>query len=405
MRGAGGRAKPGGTALPIIDAIAEWQDELTSWRRDIHAHPELGFEERRTAELVADKLAAFGCEVHRGIGKTGLVGRLRVGNSPRSIGLRADMDCLPVREANSFAHRSRNDGRMHACGHDGHTTMLLGAAKYLAKTRNFDGTVNFIFQPAEEGLGGAEAMLQDGLFEQFPCDAIFGMHNRPGLAVGKFQIRTGAMMAGGAFFDIRIVGRGAHGARPEAGIDPVIVASHIATALQTIVARNVRPLETAVVSVTQIHAGDAYNVIPETAVMRGTARCFSNATMTLIEERMRRIAAGVADGFGATAEVDYRRLFPPLINDPAEAAFVADTAAELVGQENVDRNSNLVMASEDFAYMLQRCPGAYIQIGNGDGDGACEVHNPGYDFNDAALPYGASLFARLVERRLECMTG
>jgi amidohydrolase len=391
--------------LPIIDAIAEWQDELTSWRRDIHAHPELGFEEQRTAELVADKLAAFGCEVHRGIGRTGLVGRLRVGNSPHSIGLRADMDCLPVRETNSFAHRSRNDGRMHACGHDGHTTMLLGAAKYLAKTRNFDGTVNFIFQPAEEGLGGAEAMLQDGLFEQFPCDAIFGMHNRPGLAVGKFQIRTGAMMAGGAFFDIRIVGRGAHGARPEAGIDPVIVASHIATALQTIVARNVRPLETAVVSVTQIHAGDAYNVIPETAVMRGTARCFSNATMTLIEERLRRIAAGVADGFGATAEVDYRCLFPPLINDPAEAEFIADTAAELVGRENVDRNSNLVMASEDFAYMLQRCPGAYIQIGNGDGEGACEVHNPGYDFNDAALPYGASLFARLAERRLERMTG
>jgi hippurate hydrolase len=341
--------------------------------------------------------------VHRGIGKTGLVGRLRVGNSPRSIGLRADMDCLPIHEANGFAHRSKNDGRMHACGHDGHTTMLLGAARHLAQSRNFDGTVHFIFQPAEEGLGGAAAMLKDGLFDEFPCDAIFGMHNRPGLGIGKFQIRPAAMMAGGAFFDIAITGRGAHGARPESGVDPVLAASHITTALQSIVARNVRAVDTVVVSVTQIHAGDAYNVIPERAVLRGTVRCFSMATMSLVEDRMRRIAEGLAGGFGAAASLDFRVLFPPLVNNADETRFIADAAAELVGADNVNREAGLVMASEDFAYMLERVPGAYIQIGNGDGEGGCEVHNPGYDFNDAALPFGAALFVRLVERRLARM--
>jgi amidohydrolase len=386
--------------MRIIERIAEFHDDLTNWRRDIHAHPELGFEEHRTSDLVARKLAEFGYEVFRGIGRTGLVGRLRVGTSPRSIGLRADMDALPIEEATNLPYRSRHPGRMHACGHDGHTAMLLGAARYLAETRNFDGTVHLIFQPAEEGLGGGEAMVKDELFDRFPCDAIFGMHNRPGLAVGKFQIRTGPMMAGGAYFDIAVIGRGAHGARPESGIDPVIVASHITTALQTIVSRNVRPLDTAVLSVTQIHAGDAYNVIPERAVIRGTARAFHSDAMRLIEHNMRRIAAGVASGFGATAELDLRIIFPPLVNDATEAAFIADIAAELVGNENVNRNGNLVMASEDFSYMLDRRPGAYIQIGNGDAAGSCEVHNPGYDFNDAALPLGASLFARLAERKL-----
>src|SRR6201987_5942828 len=269
--------------MGVIKRIAEFHDDGTNWRRDIHAHPELGFEEQRTSDFVAQKLAEFGYEVHRGVGRTGVVGRLRAGASRRSIGLRADMDALPIEEATNLPYRSRHEGRMHACGHDGHTAMLLGAARYLAETRNFDGTVNLIFQPAEEGLGGGTAMVEDGLFERFPCDAIFGMHNRPGLAIGKFQIRTGPMMAGGGYFDITVTGRGAHGARPEVGIDPVIVASHIATALQTIVARNLRPLDTAVVSVTQIHAGDAYNVIPETAVMRGTVRCFSRDTMKLIE--------------------------------------------------------------------------------------------------------------------------
>jgi len=389
--------------METVDSISTFHDELTEWRHAIHAHPELGFQEQRTSDLVADKLAGFGIEVHRGLGKTGVVGRLRIGNSPRTIGLRADMDALPIQEANSFAHRSQNDGRMHACGHDGHTTMLLGAARYLAQTRNFDGTVHFIFQPAEEGLGGAAAMIEDGLFDEFPCEVIFGMHNRPGLAVGKFQIRPGAMMAGGAFFDIAITGRGAHGARPEAGIDPIVVASHITTALQSIVARNVRPVDTAVVSVTKFHAGDAYNVIPEKAVLGGTVRCFSNATMDLIEQRMRRIAESVAAGLGASASLDFRRLFPALVNHADKTRFIADTAAEVVGEDNVNRQAGLVMASEDFSFMLERCPGAYIQIGNGDGEGGCEVHNPGYDFNDAALPYGAALFARLVERHLARM--
>jgi len=383
-----------------VERIAEFHDDLTNWRRDIHAHPELGFEEQRTSDLVAKKLAEFGCEVFRGIGRTGVVGRLRAGSSTRSIGLRADMDALPIQEATNLAYRSRHEGRMHACGHDGHTTMLLGAARYLAETRKFDGTVNFIFQPAEEGLGGGEAMVKDGLFDRFPCDTIFGMHNRPGLAVGKFQIRTGPMMAGGAYFDITVTGRGAHGARPESGIDPVIVASHITTALQSIVSRNIRPLDTAVLSVTQIHAGDAYNVIPEQAFIRGTARAFASATMGVIEQNMARIASGVASGFGGAAGLDFRTLFPPLVNDAAEAEFIADTAAGLVGEDNVNRQGNLVMASEDFSFMLNRRPGAYIQIGNGDAEGGCEVHNPGYDFNDAALPLGSSLFARLAERKL-----
>jgi amidohydrolase len=383
-----------------IARIAEYHPDLTAWRQDIHAHPELGFEEERTSALVAARLAAFGIEVHRGIGRTGIVGRLQVGNGPRSVGLRADMDALPIREQTGASYRSLNEGRMHACGHDGHTTILLGSARYLAETRNFDGTVHFIFQPAEEGLGGGAAMVADGLFERFPCDAIFAMHNRPGLAIGKFQIRTGAMMAGGAYFDILVTGRGAHGARPESGIDPVIVASHITTALQTVVSRNVRPLDTAVLSVTQFHAGDAYNVIPAEAVIRGTVRAFSTETMALMRANTERIAVGVAASLGATAALDFRIIFPPLVNDATQAQFIADAAAELVGEANVNRSGNVTMASEDFAYMLEHCPGAYIQIGNGDGAGGCEVHNPGYDFNDAALPLGASLFARVVERKL-----
>jgi amidohydrolase len=391
--------------MQLIPRIKACHDELAQWRRDLHTHPELGFEERRTAALVAERLAAFGCEVHRGIGRTGVVGRLSAGNSGRSIGLRADMDALPIEEANDIPYRSQHPGRMHACGHDGHTTMLLGAARYLAETRNFAGTVHFIFQPAEEGLGGGLAMVEDGLFERFACDAVFGMHNRPGLAVGRFGIRPGPMMAGGAFFDIAVTGRGAHGARPEAGVDPVVVASHITTALQSVISRNVKPLDTAVLSVTQIHAGDAYNVIPETAVMRGTVRAFSVETMALIRARMDAIAGGIAQGFGAAAALDFREVFRPLVNDEAETSFIGDTASEIVGAANVNRNATPVMASEDFAFMLERRPGAYIMIGNGDRPGACEVHNPGYDFNDEILPLGASLFARLVERRLALGAG
>jgi hippurate hydrolase len=386
--------------MPIADRIAQMHPELTAWRRDLHAHPELGFEETRTSDLVAAKLAAFGCEVHRGLGKTGVVGTLRAGASQRSVGLRADMDALPIAEANLFAHRSQHQGKMHACGHDGHTTMLLGAARYLAETRNFDGSVHFIFQPAEEGMGGAKAMVEDGLFEKFPCDAIFGMHNRPSLPVGQFAVRAGPMMAAGAFFDIRVTGKGAHGARPETGIDTVMVAAHIAIALQTIVSRNAPPVETAVLSVTKIHSGDAYNVIPQTAELAGTVRAFSRGVMALIEASMRRIAKGVAEAFGAKAEVDFRFLFAPTVNDEREAEFAAGICTELVGAQNVERNPALIMASEDFSFMLEKVPGCYINIGNGEGEGGCEVHNPAYDFNDAALPLGASFFARLVETRL-----
>ena len=386
--------------MTVIDRIASNEPELTRWRRDIHAHPELGFEETRTADIVATKLEAFGLEVHRGIGKTGVVGVLRAGSSKRSVGLRADMDALPIIEANTFAHRSTEPGRMHACGHDGPTTMLLGAAQYLAETRAFDGVVNFIFQPAEEGIGGARAMIADGLFEKFPCDNVFGMHNRPGLPLGKFAVRAGPMMAGGAYFDIHVTGRGAHGARPETGVDSVLVASHIAIALQSIVSRNVRPVDAAVLSVTKIHGGDAYNVIPQTAQLSGTVRAFTPEVMKLVEERMQRIVKGTAEAFGATAEVDFRVIFAPTINDTAQADFVASVCAAVVGEENVNRNPNLIVASEDFSFMLEKVPGCYFNIGNGAGEGACEVHNPSYDFNDGALALGASVFARIVETRL-----
>jgi len=386
--------------MPIEKKVAGLLDEMTAWRRDIHAHPELGFQEQRTAGLVASRLESFGLEVHRGVGKTGVVGVLRSGSSKRSLGLRADMDCLPIVEANTFAHKSTHPGRMHACGHDGHTTMLLGAAKVLAATKNFDGVVNFIFQPAEEGMGGAKAMVEDGLFKRFPCDAIFGMHNRPGMPLGKFAVRSGAMMAGGAFFDIDIVGRGSHGARPEAGVDSLLVASHVNVALQSIVARNVRPVDTAVLSVTQIHGGDAYNVIPQTARLSGTVRAFSDDVMRLIGKNLARVAEGVAAGFGATAKTDFRVIFPPTVNNADEAEYAAAVCADVVGAGSVRRDPALIMASEDFAFMLNEVPGCYINIGNGDGEGACEVHNPSYDFNDQALPYGASFFARLVEKRL-----
>jgi hippurate hydrolase len=357
--------------MKIIDQIAVFQNDLTAWRRDIHAHPELGFEENRTSDIVAEKLEDFGLEVHRGLGTTGVVGSLRIGNSPKTIGLRADMDALPIVEGNTFDHKSRHEGKMHACGHDGHTTMLLGAARYLSETRNFNGCVHFIFQPAEEGLGGAKAMVDEGLFEQFPMEAVFGMHNSPGLPTGKFAIRPGPMMAGGAFFDIRITGNGAHAARPESGTDPVVIAAQLTMALQSIVSRNVNPVDPAVVSITQIHGGDAYNVIPHTASLSGTVRVFRRETMQLVEDRMRAITDGIVAGFGATAEVDYREVFLPLVNTPDETEFAADIAAGIVGDDNVNRNRSLIMASEDFSYMLDACPGAYINIGNGDGEGTC----------------------------------
>ncbi len=389
---------PAHAALP--EALLGQHAEMAAWRRDLHANPELCFEETRTAQLVAQRLESFGYEIHRGIGKTGVVGVLRNGTSTRSIGLRADMDALPIAEANLFGHRSIREGRMHACGHDGHTAMLLGAAKYLARTRRFDGIVNLIFQPAEEGLGGAVAMIEDGLFERFPCDTVFAMHNRPKLAVGRFAVRTGPAMAGGAFFDIHITGVGAHGARPETGVDALMVGAHIATALQMIVSRNVPPVETAVLSITQFHAGDAYNVIPQTAVLRGTVRAFRTDLMQRIETLMRRTIENVAQGLGAAASLDFRINFAPVVNDGEQADFAAAICTELVGADNVQRNPPLIMGSEDFSFMLNEVPGCYLNIGNGDVEGACEVHNPMYDFNDQALPLGAAFFVRTVEKKL-----
>jgi amidohydrolase len=380
-----------------IDQIRRYHTELTAIRQDIHANPELGLEEHRTADLVARKLEEWGIEVHRAVGGTGVVGVLRSGNGEATIGLRADMDALPIVEANDIPYRSRNQGTMHACGHDGHTTMLLGAARYLAETRAFNGTVNFIFQPGEEGVGGALAMLNDNLFQRFPCNAVYGMHNRPGMPVGKYGIAPGTAMAGGGFFDIAIAGKGAHGARPEESIDPVLVACHIGSALQSIVSRNVSARETAVLSVTRILSGDAYNVIPQTATLGGTVRTMKRETMALVEQGMRRIVSGVASAFGATAEVDFRLIFAPLVNHETEFQAIADAAAELVGDANVNRQQAPAQASEDFAFMLEKVPGAYINLGNGE---CAPVHNHHYNFNDEAIPFGSALYARLVERQL-----
>jgi len=380
-----------------LERARSYQKELTSIRHDIHAHPELGLQEVRTAELVAKKLESWGIEVHRGVGVTGVVGVLRNGNGEASVGLRADMDALPILEATGLPHASQNPGRMHACGHDGHTTMLLGAAKYLAETRNFNGTVNFIFQPAEEGVGGALAMLKDGLFERFPCNAIYGMHNRPGLPVGKFITGPGARAAGGAFFDILITGKGAHGAHPQMSIDPVLVACHLGTALQSIVSRNISARDTAVLSITRIQSGDAYNVIPQTASMAGTVRTMRRETMQTIETNMRRLTEAVAAGFGAEATLDFRIIFASMVNNEAEAKLYGDAAAELVGEANVDRDSPPGMGSEDFSFMMEQVPGAHINLGNGE---SAALHNHKYDFNDEIIPYGVALYGAIVEKKL-----
>jgi hippurate hydrolase len=381
----------------IAQRIRAWQAEFTALRRDIHAHPELGLEEHRTAELVAQKLEGWGIEVHRGVGGTGVVGVIRGGqrrNDAPRIGLRADMDALPMQEENGFAHASSVAGRMHGCGHDGHTTMLLAAAKYLAGTRRFEGTVHLIFQPAEEGRGGADAMIADGLFERFPCDSVFGLHNRPGLPVGHFAVRPGAAMAGVVFFDIRVQGKGGHGARPESAADPVVAGSAIVQALQSVVSRNVAAADRAVLSVTRFDAGQAYNVIPDHVRLGGTVRAFSHATMRLIEDRMGAISSSVAAGFGCSAALDFRVVTTPLINDPVEAEALAG-AAEALGP--VSRDFPAVMGGEDFAAMLERVPGAYILVGNGDTE---EVHHPRYDFTDEAIPYGAGALAAIVEAKL-----
>jgi amidohydrolase len=383
--------------VSILDDVRRDQGALVAIRHDLHAHPELGLAEHRTAALVAEQLAAWGIEVHCGVGQTGVVGVLRNGNGQGAIGLRADMDALPIHEATGLAYASEHPGRMHACGHDGHTTMLLGAAKYLAETRNFSGTVNFIFQPAEEGIGGAQAMVDDGLFARFPCDFVYGMHNWPGVPVGQFQISEGPRFAGCSFFDIVITGKGAHGARPSAGIDPVVVACHVGSALQSIVSRTIAAQDTAVLSITRIQAGSAYNVIPETATLGGTVRTMARATMQHVERAMRRLSADIAAGFGATAELDFRMVYAPVINDPGEARLLGDAATDLVGAANVERAGPAAMVSEDFVIMMEQVSGAHMLLGNGE---SAELHHPHYDFNDEAIPYGVALYAAIAEKKL-----
>ena len=387
--------------MSVIERIQAYHSELTELRRDIHAHPEIAFEEVRTSELVAGWLETLGIEVHRGLGKTGVVGTLKAGKSEKTVGLRADMDALPILERNTFAYRSRHEGKMHACGHDGHTTMLLGAAKYLSETQNFDGTIYFIFQPAEENEGGADAMIKDGLFEKFPMKSVYGMHNLPGVPVGRFGVRPGPIMAAYDQFEIVINGIGTHGALPHKGIDPIAIGAEVIGAAQTIVSRSIDPFDKAVMSVTQFHAGDTWNVIPETAVIRGTARSFKREVQDIIEDGLTALAKGIAAAHDASAEVTYSRLYPATVNAPDETKLAGDVAASIVGEENVDRDAMPLMGSEDFSFMLQEKPGCYLFIGNGDGEGSCMIHNPGYDFNDAILPLGASYWARLAETVLK----
>jgi amidohydrolase len=387
--------------MPIINRIADFHADLATWRHEIHAHPETAFEEKRTADFVAARLSEFGIEVHRGLAGTGVVGTLR-GSRPgnRAIALRADMDALHIHERNGHDYVSQNPGKMHACGHDGHTTMLLGAARYLAETRNFAGTVHFVFQPAEENEGGGRVMVAEGLFEKFPVEAVYGMHNWPGMPVGTFAMRAGPMMASFDIFEITIRGKGTHAALPHLGQDPMVAAAQIVTGLQTLVSRNTHPLESAVVSVTQIHGGDTWNVIPDDAVLRGTVRSFKTELQDAIEAGIRRVATGIAGALGTTAEVRYERRYPPTVNSEKETEIAAVIAADVVGDANVNRGLMPTMGSEDFAFMLQAKPGCYVFIGNGTGDKAVGLHNPHYDFNDEILPIGASYWARLVERTL-----
>jgi len=393
--------------MKLLNPILEDAAALAALRRDIHAHPELGYQEERTAALIADTLGRWGIAVHRGLGGTGVVGSVRNGSTARAVGLRADIDALPVTERNTFAHASVHAGRMHACGHDGHTAMLLAAARHLAAHRNFDGTVYLIFQPAEEGGGGARAMIRDGLFERFPMEAMFGIHNWPGLPVGQFAIRSGPVFASSNDFKITIHGRGAHAAMPHNGIDPIPAACQMVQAFQTIISRNRPPLDAAVISVTMIRAGEATNVIPESCELRGTVRTFTIELLDIIEERMRRIAAATCEAFATGCEFEFRRNYPPTVNHARETAFTREVLGELVGAQNVGEFEP-TMGAEDFSYFLQEKPGCYFVIGNGDGThrsaghggGPCMLHNPSYDFNDELIPLGGSMWVRLAERWL-----
>lgn len=387
--------------MPIINRFAEFHDDITAWRHDFHRHPELLYDVQRTAEVVADRLRDFGVdEVVTGIGRTGVVGviRGRKAETGHTIALRADMDALPIEEATGKPYASTVPGRMHACGHDGHTAMLLGAARYLAETRNFDGTAVVVFQPAEEGGAGGKAMVDDGLMQRFGIDEIYGMHNMPGLPVGQFSIRPGPIMAATDEFEIRVVGHGGHAAKPHVTIDPILIGTQIVQALQSIASRSVDPLDAVVVSVTTFHAGRAHNIIPSAATLGGTVRSLSAAVRDLAERRIREIAEGVALAHGGKAEVAYHRNYPVTINHPEQTAFAVEVAQQIVGEANVDADAPPMMGGEDFSYMLLERPGAFIFLGNGDTAG---LHNPEYDFNDAAIPIGSSYLARLVETALQ----
>jgi len=379
-------------------------EALAVLRRDIHAHPELCYEEQRTSDLIARTLTDWGIPVHRGLGKTGVVGIIKNGSNSRAIGLRADIDALPMTEHNKFAHASVNLGKMHACGHDGHTAMLLAAARHLSRQRHFDGTVYLIFQPAEEGGGGAREMIKDGLFKLFPMQAIFGVHNWPGMAVGQFALRSGPVFASSNEFKVTIRGRGAHAAMPHNGIDPVPVACQMVQAFQTIITRNKRPIDAGVISVTMIRAGESTNVSPDSCELQGTVRTFTLEVLDMIERRMRQIAEATCQAFDASCEFEFRRNYPPTINHPLETEFVRDLLSSLVGAQNV-QEFEPTMGAEDFSYFLLQMPGCYFLIGNGDGDhrigghaaGPCMLHNPSYDFNDELIPLGGSMWVRLAE--------
>ena len=394
--------------MNLVEPIIAFQTELQQIRRDLHAHPELCYEEQRTSDVVAARLTEWGIPVVRGLGVTGVVGIIKNGSSKRAIGLRADMDALPMHEVNTFAHASRHAGKMHACGHDGHTAMLLGAAHHLATHRNFDGTVYLIFQPAEEGGAGARRMIDDGLFEQFPMEAVYGMHNWPGMEAGTFGVAAGPMMASSNEFRVVVKGKGAHAAQPHKGVDPVMVAVQIAQAWQTIISREKNPLDTAVLSITQIHSGSATNVIPDEAVMIGTVRTFTTEVLDLIETRMKEIATHTAAASRATVEFGFKRNYPPLVNHPEKTAFAVEAMKAVAGADRVVTNVEPTMGAEDFAFMLQAKPGCYVFIGNGEGAhregghglGPCQLHNASYDFNDTLLPIGASYWVKLAEMSL-----
>ncbi len=393
--------------MRLIDSILTDAPAMATLRRDLHAHPELCFEERRTSDVIAQQLTAWGIPIHRGLGTTGVVAILKSGTSDRAVGLRADMDALPMTEHNQFAHASRHAGKMHACGHDGHTAMLLAAAQHLARHRNYDGTVYLVFQPAEEGGGGAREMIADGLFEQFPMEAIFGVHNWPGLPVGQFAIKNGPCFASSNEFRITIRGKGSHAAMPNLGLDPVPVACQLVQAFQTIITRNMRPIDAGVISVTMIHTGEATNVVPDACEIQGTVRTFTLEVLDLIEQRMRDISQHTCAAFGVGCEFEFSRNYPPTINHTDETAFARGVMTDLVGADNV-LEFEPTMGAEDFAYYLQAIPGAYFVTGNGDGDhrpsghglGPCMLHNPNYDFNDALIPLGATLWVRMAEQWL-----